>query len=254
MSVLFHALLCGNALGFEPVIEEVSGGHIDWSEMRLELTVSSDHATGAWQDRRLQEQDAHDRLSSLIDDLAGRIILTPGQPAAALMTGGDAVADRLTDGLKRWGVEEARYHNSGGVALDGSLDLRAWLSPALIEQAEADALPIMGAVTGLLIDTRGHSLPLTIAPELATPSGELLVHAKGLSEDTARTQTPVVYVRDPADPRAAARAGEAPLMVTIDDIEKGVMILDAASAAHLAAQPELPALVAAGRVVVVVTP
>ena len=254
MSVLFHALLSSNALAFEPVIEEVSGGHIDWSEMRLEITISSQHATGAWQDRRLQEQDAHDRLSALIDDLAGRIEVMPSQSAANLMASGDALSARLTDGLKRWGVEEARYHNSGGVALDGSLDLRAWLSPVLIEHAQAEALPITGDVTGLLIDTRGHRLPLTYAPELTTPSGERLVHAQALSGDTARAQTPVVYVRDPADPRAAARAGEAPLMVTIDTIQGGAMVLDETSAARLTAQPQLPALVAAGRVAVVVGP
>ncbi|MFT5685091.1 MAG: hypothetical protein ACI8RZ_006037 [Myxococcota bacterium] len=244
-------VLCGMAQAFEPVTEEVSGGHIDWSEMRLEVTVTSQHTTGAWQDRRLQEQDAHDRLTSLIDDIASDIALTPTTTASALMSKGDALADRLSDGLRRWGVEEARYH-TGGVALDAVLDLRTWLAPALIEQALTADLPIEGGATGLLIDARGHRVPLTLSPELTTTTGRRLVHVSALSEDTARMRTPVIYVRDPADPRATARAGDAPLFATIGEVREGVMILDDASAGRLMAQSQLAALVAAGRVVVVV--
>ena len=245
-------LLSGLSLAFEPVLEEVRRGYIDWSEMRLEVTISSEQTTGAWQDRRLQEQDAHERLSSLISDLAGSIEVTPGTTASALMAEGGAISDRLIDGLKRWGVEETRYHHSGGVALDGTLDLRSWLWPALIEQASAENAPIEGEATGLLIDARGHRLTLALSPEIATPSGQRLVHAGALSEDTARMRTPVVYVRDPADPRAAARAGGSPLLATVEGIHDGVMILDAASTRNLATESQLPALVAAGRVVVVV--
>jgi hypothetical protein len=248
--LLFSSL----SLAFEPVIEEVGGGQIDWSELRLEVTVTSQQTTGAWQDRRLQEQDAHDRLSSIIDDIASGIEVMPGVTADALMSQGDALGDRLTEGLKRWGVEEARYHHSGGVALDGSLDLRAWLAPALVEQARAADAPIEGEATGLLIDARGHDAPLVLAPELTTPAGVRLVHAGALSEDTARMRTPVIYVRDPADPRAAARAGDSPLFGHVGEVRDGVLILDGASAAQLTASPDLPALVAAGRVVIVVDP
>ncbi len=245
-------LLCRLSQAFEPVTEEVSGGHIDWSEMQLEVTVTSQHTTGAWQDRRLQEQDAHDQLTSIIDEVAADIEVSPGLTAGSLMSGSGVLADRLSDGLRRWGVEEARYHHSGGVALDGSLDLRTWLAPALIEQAGAADLPIDGEATGLLVDARGHRLTLTLSPELTTATGQRIMHVSAISEDTARMRTPVIYVRDPADPRAAARAGEAPLFATVGEVRDGVMILDAASAGRLSAQSQLPALVAAGRVVVVV--
>lgn len=245
-------LLCRLSLAFEPVLEEVSGGHIDWSELQLEVTITSQHTTGAWQDRRLQEQDAHDRLTSIIDKIAADIEITPGRTAGSLMSSSDALGARLSDGLRRWGVEEARYHHSGGVALDGALDLRTWLAPALVEHASAADLPITGEATGLLVDARGHRLTLTLSPEVTTASGQRIVHVSALSEDTARMRTPVVYVRDPADPRAASRAGAAPIFATVAEVQDGVMILDGESAARLTAQGQLPALVAAGRVVVVV--
>ena len=239
---------------FEPVIEEVSGGHIDWSTLRLEATISSQHTTGAWQDRRLQEQDAHDRLSKLIESLASQIEITPGTSVRSVINSGTPMGDRLEDGLKRWGVEETRYHHTGGVALDGSLDLRSWLWPSLVEQATAEPAAIEGEVTGLLIDARGHTLPLALAPVLQTATGRELVNIAALSEETARMKTPVVYVRDPADPAAAGRAGDAPLFATLEMVKDGHMILDSASAGRLTSEPQLPALVAAGRVVVVVDP
>ena len=245
-------LLCSLALAFDPVLEEVSGGHIDWSALELEVTITSQHTTGAWQDRRLQEQDAHDRLTSIIDKIAADIEVTPGLTAGSLMSGSDALAARLSDGLRRWGVEEARYYHRGGVALDGSLDLRIWLAPALVEQAGAEDLPITGEATGLLVDARGHRLTLTLSPELTTATGQRIVHVSALSENTARMRTPVIYVSDPADPRTASRAGDAPIFAVVAEVQDGVMILDSASAARLTAQDQIPALVAAGRVVVVV--
>ena len=243
-----------DADGPASVTEALSGGTLDWSALRLEVSVRSQRATGAWQDRRLQEQDALDQLSDRITALASTVPITSALTAGDLLSGDDVLAARLQDGLRRWVVEETRYYNSGGVELVGTLDLRSWLWPALAAQVTDPPTAEPSSYTGLVIDARGQHVSLSLSPTVRTPTGQRLLYPGAISEDTARASSPVLYVSDPSDPRAAARAGQAPHFARISATEDGEMILDPASAAQCTADRGLPALIAAGKVVVVVDP
>lgn len=249
--------LCSPAHAVEPVVQRVSGGTIDWSALQLEVTVESKHARGAWQDRKLQEQDALDRLNAQITALARRVSVTPTLTAGALIDQGGELGDRLANGLRRWSVAEARYYNRGGVELVGTLDLRTWLWPALVELAEQESPLISGGDrTGMVIDARGMPLPLSLSPILLSASGEVLFDAKNFSQDAARRHAPVLYVSDPADPRAAERAGDAPLMVQAQAVEEasGALVLSPTASAALRKSLDLPAIASRGSIVVVVQP
>jgi hypothetical protein len=251
MSVLL--VMMGLAQAAPPVTRPVEQGVIDWSRMRLEVTISSYHARGAWQDRRLQEQDALDQLSEQISALAVTVSVTADTTVADLLAAGGDLGTRLASGMERWSVEEARYYNQGGVELVGVLDLRAWLWPVLVQLAEAETLPPSEGATGLLVDARGLDVTLSLSPSLRTAGGRLLVSPAGYSPEMARRNAPVLYVADPADPAAVERAGDGPLMVRAEAVdEHGILVLSADSGDRLAREADLPALVSRGNVVIVV--
>ncbi|MEL6341581.1 MAG: hypothetical protein AAFV53_00515 [Myxococcota bacterium] len=238
-----------------PVVQRVSGGTIDWSTLKLEVVVKSQLSRGAWQDRKLQEQDALDRLNRQITAIARKVPVTPTVTAGELIDDGGDLGDRLTAGLRRWSVEETRYHNRGGVELVGTLDLRTWLWPALASMStEAGQLSLEGAqATGLVIDARGLAMPLSISPVVAGPSGPLM-QAQDFSEEAARRRAPVLYVTDPADPRAAARAGDNPVLVRAErvDEDSGALILSPQTSARLTQSGALDAVANTGNVVIVI--
>lgn len=253
--MLLLSLWVSAALAAEPVTREVPGGLVDWSAMRLEVTTSSNQSRGAWQDRRLQEQDALDQLRVRITSLAEDIPITAELTAGDVMASGGDLGERLTSGLERWSVEEARYYTRGGVELVGVLDLRVWLWPAMAELAEAEELPAPEAASGLLVDARGLELELSMCPLLLTASGEALVEPSAYSAAAARRRAPVLFVTDPSDPKTAARLGDAPVMVRAASVdEQGALVLDLAGSARLASEAAVSALVSRGDVVFVVDP
>ena len=249
-------VVCGAALASEPVIEDVSGGVIDWSALRLEVTITSNHSRGAWQDRRLQEQDALDQLNARMSYLAGEVPITAELTAGDIMSAGGDLGDRLSAGADRWTVEEARYYTRGGVELVGVLDLRTWLWPALVELAEGEPLPEAeaAAATGLLVDARGLDVDLSMCPTLQTASGVTVLSPVLYSDDAARRRAPVLYVSDPADPRAAKRAGSAPMMVQAASVDESGAIVLGTPGARLAKDATVSAIVSRGDVVIVVSP
>ncbi|MFT4978111.1 MAG: hypothetical protein ACI8S6_004019 [Myxococcota bacterium] len=240
------------ALASEPVTEPVSGGAIDWSELRLEVTIASNHSRGAWQDRRLQEQDAFDQLSNRITRLAEDVPITAELTAGELMASGGELGARLRSGVERWSVEEARYFTRGGVELVGVLDLRTWLWPVLVEMAEADELPAPTDVSGLLIDARGVDMPLSMSPLIRTATGRTLVEPSRYSPAAARRRAPVLFVSDPADPAAAGRAGAAPLLLRASSVDDDGALVLSVAAERLASEPSVAALVSRGDIVIVV--
>ena len=248
--------LTGRAI--EPVQQPVPQGVVDWSSLRLELTVASQQTRGAWQDRRLQEQDAMDRLRTSMLALAGDVCIVPGTDAAELIAEGGALGERLKDGLGRWEVEEARYFSQGGVELIGALDLRAWLWPALVELSAKETLPPTedGDISGLVVDARGLTFPLCVGPILRTHlEGPPLSTIADFSAELARRQTPALYVRDPADPRAAARAGAQPLLVRAVEIAPdGGIVVSPEGVAAMQASSAIATLINRGNIVIVVDP
>ncbi|RME22236.1 MAG: hypothetical protein D6798_16340, partial [Deltaproteobacteria bacterium] len=237
--------------GFDDVIEAVPGGRIDWSRLVLTVEVTSDMQVGAWKDRRIQEQDAFDRLGPIIESLAERVRITPDTLAADLLDGTGGLSRRLDQTRRDWQVVETRYHDSGAVTLVGELDLRVWLRPALASLASSAAPPPgPGDATGLVVDARALPFEPCLAPRLRTPGGEVLFGAQRLTAAAIELEAPVVYVRDPADPRVIERAGRHPILVQATSVRRGGELwVDPTAARVLEAHPDLPTIAARGRVV-----
>ncbi len=238
---------------FGDVVEAVPDGRIDWSRLVLMVEVTSDMRVGAWKDRRVQEQDALDRLKPLIESLAERVRITPDTLAADLLAGSGDLARRLDQTRGDWQVVESRYHDSGEVTLVAELDLRAWLRPALTSLASSVAPPAgPGDATGLVIDARALPFEPCLAPRVRTPTGNVLFGAQRLTGPAIELDAPVVYVTDPADPRVIARAGSRPILLQATSVQRGgELVLDPTAAQALESHPDLPDLAARGRVVIV---
>ena len=175
------------------------------------------------------------------------------QPAAV----GERVVVRLEEGARSWQVEETRYHQGGGVEMSATIDLRTWLFPALGKLATATAprdeqLAKEGHPTGIVVDARGLPFQPSLVPSITTGDDRPVVRAQLLAPALDARAAPVVYVTDPADPRAAARAGDAPLFAQAISAHGAELVL--ATGSSLADAPSVPALVAARRLVVVVDP
>jgi hypothetical protein len=242
------------------VIEKVEQGHIDWTQLKLQITFRSDRTVGAWKDRKMQEQDVVEQLGPAIQENAEQVHITPNSTAADLIANADspALSLRLTEGLKGWNIEESRYHSSGGVEMDASLDLLTWLRPVLVSLAAGENHPQEdqedGDATGLVIDIRGHTFRPCIAPTVEGEEGGILVDATLLTPEVAQTGSPVLYVTDPTDPRAQKRAGEKPIFVLAASTRGGHIILAPSTYAQLQAAPGTAKLAAHGQVVIVVDP
>ena len=253
-------MLLSTALAVEPVTEDVGAGQLNWTTMRLEVSARSDRTVGAWKNVRVQEQDALDRLEPLIEDAARRVRFDPQRKADDLLTVEDggvptSVLRRLDDGLKSWRVRETRYLSNGGVEMDGVLEVHRWLRPMLLSQTEAArARPgSKGPTSGILIDVRHLDFQPCLAPELLTVEGKSLLHPSKVHPDVMRRKTPVIYVRDPADPTAAERAGDAPIFLIAAAVTADCQLtLDAADSKRLADNAGFAASVTEARVVIVV--
>ena len=249
------------AWAIDPVVESVEAGQINWTTMELEVTSRSDRTVGAWKDVRVQEQDALDRLKPLVEDAAKRVRLFPGTRAEDHLTPTEdpatlEVSRRIADGLDGWRVRETRYLSNGGVEMDGVLELHRWLRPALLAlpHTPVDTATDEGP-TGILIDARHLAFRPCIAPEIWTADETPLFHPRHINPEVLRVRSPIVYVRDPADPEAAERAGDHPLFITAASSTKDcVLMLSTSDSQLLTASRAFPSVVAAAKVVLVVNP
>lgn len=250
-----HAAEETNGPDFPSVVEQLAGGQLDWTRLILQASSQSAIQTGAWQDRRLQEQDALNLLTPRIEGLAREVRVTPETNAGELMGAEGELGRRLEEGLRRWAVDETRYHSKGSVEMDASLDLRTWLRPALAALATTELPPLdKEGATGIVVDARGVPFRPSIAPTVSTPTGEVVIRASMLSEEAVQSGPPILYITDPADPRAYSRGGSTPLFCRSVAAREGELVLDADSAARLSASAAVPALVARGRVAIIVDP
>lgn len=260
---ILASLLISHALAFDPVVEDVGAGQLNWTTMRLEVSARSDRTVGAWQTIRVQEQDALDRLEPLIEDAARRVHFDPARTADDLLSideGGapGSVLRRLDDGLMTsWRVQETRYLSNGGVEMDGILEVHHWLRPMLLSQTEATrSRPVEDdEVTGVLIDARHIDFRPCLAPQLKTTDGRLLLHPSKVHPSVMRRLTPVVYVQDPADPAAAERAGMSPIFIHAEQAEsRCILTVSSSDSTRLADSVGFASAVTNARVVVVVSP
>jgi hypothetical protein len=241
-------------LAFEEAVRSVGPGRVNWTNLQLVVDSRSDRRVGAWKDRRMQEQDALDSIAPRMEEAAHRVPVTANATAGDLYTGGE-VGERLEEGARGWQISETRYHESGGVEMAATLDIRTWLLPALAQLATAE--PITAdmsdmAATGLVVDARGLPFELSLVPTIATVDAQPIVKASLLAPAMDARAAPVVYVTDPADPRAYARAGARPMFARATSADGASLML--APDASITPSPAVAALVAGRRVVVIVDP
>lgn len=257
MSATILALV-GAALAFEPVVEELDGGKVDWTAMKLLASAEGERTTGAMTDVEALEGSARSRLGPRMLDLAKQVRVTSEQDAGDLLDAGDAVADRLDANLAIWEVYEVRYYTSGGVEMDGALPIQPWLRPALTARAAGKDRPggaAAAAITGLLVDARGVAVKPAVAPRILDPSGAAIYELSTLTVHAASQRGPVVWVRDPADPVAVRRAGEQPLIVRAAGVKDGCdLVLSAEDAAKVRDAASGAGFLLNGQVAVVVAP
>ncbi len=243
-----------------PVVEAVEAGQIDWSAMKLQVTSRSDRTVGAWKDRRVQEQDALNRLGPLLTEAALRIRVRPEVRADDLTRPSvpetDVLARTLRERLADWLVRETRYLSGGGVEMDGVLDLQNWLRPALLTVAAGQPqAPNPNGPTGVLIDARPLAFRPCVAPTIALDDDTVIYDASRITPDTVRVHSPVVYVTDPVAPAANKRSGSQPLFISAESSAHDcVLRLSRADSARLRQNKALPGLLATAKVVIVVAP
>ena len=240
---------------FQEAVRTVGPGRVDWTNLQLIVDSRSDRTVGAWKDRRVQEQDALDSIAPRMDAAARRIPLTADSAAGDLYEGGGEVGTRLEEGARAWQITETRYHQGGGVEMSATLDLRTWLLPALSQLATADPPTLERsdtAPTGLVIDARGLPFEPSLVPSVSTGDARPIVRASLLAPAIDARAAPVVYVTDPADPRAFSRAGARPLFAQATSADGAALVL--APGGAVSPDATVAALVAARRVVVVIDP
>jgi hypothetical protein len=218
-----------------PVTQPAAGGSIDWSAGTITVTTRSQVQTGAWRDRRLQEQDVLDHLQPIVTTAIESLCVTKSVTGEDLLARTGDVGAALTAGLKGWEVVETRYFEKGGVEMDARMDIAKWLGPVRSKSPVGKA--------GVIVDARGLEV---------TPCAYPLVDAGGkvlwsVSDDAL--SLPAIYVADPEDPRIAKRVGSSAVTLRASAASKGALTVDPAAAAALD-----PAVLAGRLLVVIVDP
>ncbi len=252
--VLVSMLALSPAWGGESgdVIEEVASGvDLNWTTLQL-VVVASAQSSGT-EDTEAVEQLARRDADAALRMGARRIRLDGSRTVAELDAEprlGPAVAARLA----RWTVGEARYYASGKVELVAILSLQDLLKPVTLANARAGgAASNSPGLTGLVVDARETDAKPVWAPRLLTRSGDVLWDG-ALWESPAVAGVPAVFVFDPADPRAAARAGADPLIVQAADAIGPDLVLAKDDLRRFRSAPDSGGILGQGTLVVVVSP
>lgn len=239
------------------VVQPVPSGRINWTRSTLVVEAEGISNTGAWKDVRVIEQSAFSLLEPRMEELARQVRYSADSTAEDLLRRGDGVAQALEENLGSWTVSETRYYGSGRVELVAELDLKSWMRPALMSQAAGVNDTPDGAMrtSGVVVDARGLQVRPALAPRLVGPDGGEIFGARSLSEESASTLSPVIWVHDPAHPEAVERAGDAPVFLRATSVEGGSdLVLDRDDATRLRMLAANGTLLAQARVVVVVDP
>ncbi|MCB9759159.1 MAG: hypothetical protein H6739_04925 [Alphaproteobacteria bacterium] len=240
-----------------PVIEALPNGHVDWTEGILVVEASGSSNTGAWQDVKAVEQAAFAQLEPRVEDAARQVRFSADTLAGDLLASSGPVARSLEDGLTGWRVTETRYYASGRVELRAELPLHAWLRPALVSQAagQPDDDAPEPQITGVVVDARGLGVRPALAPQLLGPDHSALYGVADLSEEVAVSVAPVLWITDPSDALATARAGAEPVFLRATAVVGGSdLVLGRDDAIRLRTLRASSALLSTAPVVVVVDP
>lgn len=214
---------------FTPVITEVGPGWVNWTEFLVHVSAEAFPDAGPYAERTVVEQKAHTSLEPRMVQTGRHLRISADTTGADILDDGSNLGRILAEDLAEWHVAETRYYSSGRLEVDGELELLTWLRPLFIDLARTTPLPDQtpSRTTGVVVDARGLPLEPAVLPRLWSPSGDLLYSIQSLGRKTARERTPILYVRDPADPRAVERAGANPLFVRAKSIRNDVdLVLD----------------------------
>jgi hypothetical protein len=236
------------------VVEERSGGHIDWTEGLLHAASVSPQSSGARADYEVLEQSAFSQLETRLETLSTGVRVDCERTASELVAQGGETQRLLDAGRSEWHLTEARYYTSGRVELEGQLSLHAWLRPILVADAQGDGEGTPSEYTGLIIDARTLRLTPVVAPHVVDVDGASLFSLASLSPSHAGERLPAVWVQDPADPAAVARAGDHPLIVAAASTRRGCEVALAGDASTQVAALAGSNVLVQGRVVLVVDP
>ena len=235
---------------FPDVIQPIEGATINWTKLRLEITMSSSSTVGAWHSWSSQEMEVWKTIKEQFPEVSGAVMIRPDLYARDLMSENSPRGQRTLGELEKWHVEETRYHTSGSVDIDAYLDLMPWLGPELRERAHSVPISSTEAgATGIVIDARNVPFTPALSPTISMASGTILCNAESVSISTLESGSPVQYVSDPADPKAGQRAEISPIFVLAQSGSEGTLTLKSGPWETNAA---LASLVANGKVVIVV--
>ena len=236
------AFLLWVALADDSVVEELSGGRVDWTRSVLTVEASAVPNPVSGGSFKATEQEARLKLVATLKSLAREI------PVDARRTCGDLIAEQtasaraleegLQEGRGHWRVVETRYQASGRVEVIAELPLVEWIRPALVGVGFGDVEPAAnpGASTGLLVDARGLPVQPVFAPRLLAPDGDTLYDVDSLSASRSVGRSPVIWIQDPVASGLSERVGSHPLIVVADRVERGGdLVLSARDAARVRA-------------------
>lgn len=242
---------------FAPVGTRVGEALVDWTAMTIRASAQARAVGGAHTDLMVVEDQARGRLGPLVLEASRAVVVDAGRTTGDIIGSGSRTGRYLDDQTARaWHVVEARYYTSGRIELDAELDMAGWLRPLLLAGARgAEGTPPQlepTEHTGVVVDARGLDLEGALSPALWSTTGLRLYGLEMMDPRAARERTPVVWVSDPADPRAATRAGARPLLLRAAEIRDRVdVVLPDVEAARLAASSGIARLLSEGRVVLV---
>ncbi len=218
-------LLC-QVVAAAPVVQELSGGEIDWTESVLRVRASAMPHSSQLADRQATEQDVREQLIYRMHELASQVMVEAGVQAGDLLSQpgdlGEVLEQGLSDGGGHWQVVETRYFTSGKVELVSELPLLDWLGPALLEKQTPgeEGEETSGSSTGILVDARQVQVLPSLAPRLLGPDGEVLYGATSTLSRGRAVLAPVMWIGDPADAELGARVGDRPLLVVAVDVRE----------------------------------
>ncbi len=236
------ALLFCVALADNSVVEELSGGRVDWTRGVLTVEASAVPNPVSGGSFKTTEQEARGKLVATLKGLAREIPVDGKRSCGDLLSeetdSTRALEEGLQEGRGHWRVVETHYRTSGKVEVIAELSLVEWIRPALVGVGFGDAEPAAhpGASSGLLVDARGLTVQPVFAPRLLAPDGDTLYDAESLSASRSVGRAPVLWIQDPVASGLSDRVGSKPLIVVADRVERGGdLVLSARDAARVRA-------------------
>ncbi len=245
------------AVAFPSVVTRVGDAEVDWTHMVLVLSEAAQPLPGARSQLEVVEQQARAALGPRMLVAAGRVRIDAESSVLDIIESETRLGKHLDRQSSSWHVTETRYFSTGRVEIDAELDLASWLAPVLYARAsrEPSEPSPRSRFTGVLVDARGLDAQAALAPRLLSPAGEELYAASRVHEAVARESTPVVYVTDPADPRAVERCGASPLLLRAGSVSERVdLVLTPDDAIRFTATASDALLMEQARVVLVLDP